>query len=103
MCCDLTKLHEKTLYGDPETVLAALRSNPKAEKGEYCLVLDLHEVPGPDQAKTAAPDLSAEAMLVETCVKEGLSLREAQERLAAEGWKKNEVKRAALALKKMFL
>ena len=37
--CDLTKLHELTLRGSAAEVLAALRANPKTEKGEYCLVL----------------------------------------------------------------
>ena len=44
VCCDLTKLHEKTLYGRPEMVLSALKANDKTEKGEYCVVLDLHNV-----------------------------------------------------------
>ena len=42
--CDLTKLHELTLRGSAAEVLAALRANPKTEKGEYCLVLDFHGV-----------------------------------------------------------
>ena len=47
--CDLTKLHELTLRGTPEAVLEALRANPKTEKGEYCLVLDLHGVELPPE------------------------------------------------------
>ena len=33
LCCDLTKVHEKTLRGSPASVLEALRENPKTEKG----------------------------------------------------------------------
>ena len=44
VCCDLTKLHEKTLYGKPAEVLSALKSNDKTEKGEYCVVMDLHSI-----------------------------------------------------------
>ena len=33
VCCDMTKLHEKTLRGTPEQVLQALKANEKTEKG----------------------------------------------------------------------
>lgn len=98
--CDLTKLHEKTLRGPAEAVLAALRANPKAEKGEYCLVLDLHGVVLPE-APAPAAELSLEARLTDRMVG-GLSLREAQEALAAAGEKKNAVKAAALRLKRLW-
>ena len=100
VCCDLTKLHEKTVYGKPAEVSAVLEANEKAEKGEYCVVLDLRNVPQPEKEKTETA-LSMEAKLVE-CMKQGMTLREAQEALAAAGEKKNAVKQAALLLKKMF-
>ena len=100
VCCDLTKLHEKTVYGKPAEVSAVLEANEKAEKGEYCVVLDLRNVPRPEKEKTETA-LSMEAKLVE-CMKQGMTLREAQEALAAAGEKKNAVKQAALLLKKMF-
>ena len=98
--CDLTKLHEKTLRGCPEDVLRALRDNPKTEKGEYCLVLDLHglRLPAPE---APAAELPLEARLVQAML-EGMSLREAQDSLALGGEKKNAVKQAALRLKKMM-
>ncbi len=97
--CDLTKLHEKTIRGTAEEVLGALRANPKAEKGEYCLVLDFHDVRL--QEEKPAADISLEAQLVEQMLA-GLSLREAQGELAAQGAKKNAVKAAALSLKRLF-
>ena len=100
VCCDLTKLHEKTVYGKPAEVSAVLEANEKAEKGEYCVVLDLRNVPRPEKENTETA-LSMEAKLVE-CMKQGMTLREAQEALAAAGEKKNAVKQAALLLKKMF-
>ena len=63
-CCDLTKLHEKTIYGTPDEVLKALKANEKTEKGEYCAVLDLHAVPKPETEKQEIP-ISAEAKLIE--------------------------------------
>ena len=100
VCCDLTKLHEKTLYGKPADVLAALKANEKTEKGEYCVVIDLHSVLVPDREKPEA-ELSVEAKLIET-MKQGKTLREAQEMLIGAGKKKNAVKQAAILLKKMF-
>ena len=100
LSCDLTKLHELTLRGTPQEVLAALRANPKAEKGEYCLVLDLHAVPAPEPEAPPA-EVGLEARLVERMLA-GESLRGATEALAAQGEKKNAVKAAALRLKKLF-
>ncbi len=99
VCCDLTKLHEKTLCGAAADVLELLKSNEKTEKGEYCVVLDLHGVPS--EMGTEPVALSPEALLVEE-MKKGLTLREAQETLVARGLRNNAVKQAALTLKKLF-
>ena len=98
--CDLTKLHEKTIRGTAEQVLADLRANPKAEKGEYCLVLDMHQVRLPEEPAPAA-EISLEARLAEQMLA-GLSLRDAQSELVLQGEKKNAVKAAALRLKRLF-
>ena len=99
--CDLTKLHEKTLRGTPEQVQRELKEKPKTEKGEYCLVLDLHRVPRPEKKQENA-EISLEARLIEAMVREGLSLRDAQNELTMNGEKKNAVKQAALNLKHLF-
>ena len=98
VCCDLTKLHEKTIYGTPAAVLKQLRENEKTEKGEYCVVLDLHDVPA-EREEQGLPAGSTEAMLAEE-ISRGLNLREAQEALIQKGIKKNAVKQAALRIKK---
>ncbi|MBE5795981.1 MAG: 16S rRNA (cytidine(1402)-2'-O)-methyltransferase [Clostridiales bacterium] len=98
--CDLTKLHEKTIRGTAGEVLDMLRANPKTEKGEYCLILDFHEVVLPEE-KAPAAEVSLEAQLVEQML-EGLDLRDAQSELVLQGAKKNAVKQAALRLKKLF-
>ncbi len=100
VCCDLTKLHEKTLRGTPEEVLKELKANEKTEKGEYCVVLDLHGV-SMKEPETETPEWPPEAKLIEA-MKQGMTLREAQEALIAQGAKKNAVKQAALTLKKLF-
>ena len=99
--CDLTKLHEKTIRGTAAEVLQMLRDNPKTEKGEYCLVLDFHDVVLPEE-KAPAAEISLEAQLVEAMLKDGLDLRDAQSELVLQGAKKNAVKQAALRLKKLF-
>lgn len=98
--CDLTKLHEKTIRGRADEVLEMLRANPKTEKGEYCLILDFHEVTLPEETAPVT-EASLEAQLVEQML-EGLDLRDAQSELVLRGAKKNAVKQAALRLKKLF-
>lgn len=100
VCCDLTKLHEKTLRGTPEQVLQALKANEKTEKGEYCVVLDLHGVTLPEE-ETGTTEQPVEGKLIEE-MKQGKTLREAQEALIGRGEKKNAVKQAALTLKRLF-
>ena len=98
--CDLSKLHELTLRGTPAQVLEQLKANEKAEKGEYCIVLDLRGVPVPEPEAPAA-ELTPELRLVGLML-EGLSLREARERLQAEGLRKNELYAAALRVKELI-
>ena len=98
--CDLTKLHELTLRGTPSQVLEALRQNEKAEKGEYCLVLDLRAVPLPEKEEPAPP-LPAELHLL-SYLMEGKTLREAREALTADGVKKNEAYAASLRVRRFL-
>ena len=98
VCCDLTKLHEKTLYGTPDEILAALTANEKTEKGEYCVVMDLHGVTA--ETEEPVPVSGSVAARLADEMDKGLSFREAQEALIRKGEKKNAVKQAALRLKK---
>lgn len=98
--CDLTKLHEKTIRGRAEDVLTQMRLNPKTEKGEYCLVLDFHQVQLPEETQPAT-DISLEAQLTDLMLT-GMDLRGAQTALVEAGCKKNAVKAAALRLKKLL-
>ncbi|MBQ9197750.1 MAG: 16S rRNA (cytidine(1402)-2'-O)-methyltransferase [Clostridia bacterium] len=98
--CDLTKLHELTLRGTAAEVLEQMRRNEKTEKGEYCIVLDFRKVPK-KQEEHAAP-VGLEAQLVETMLRENVSIREAGKLLVDQGEKKNAVYAASLRLKKLF-
>ena len=89
--CDLTKLHEKTIRGTAEEVLALLEANEKAEKGEYCLVLDMSGVELETQEEHSAASL--EAQLFEEMLS-GFDLRQAALTLSERGHKRNDVYRA---------
>ena len=89
--CDLTKLYEKTIRGTAEEVLLMLESNAKAEKGEYCLVLDMSDVAlEQEEEKTSA---SLEAQLFEELLA-GCDMRLAAQTLTERGYKRNEVYKA---------
>lgn len=96
VCCDLTKLYEKTVRGPACDVLLALRDNPKVNKGEYCVVLDLHDV----HLEADAPPLSipVEAELVSLML-EGMSMNDAVQLCVQKGVRKNVVKRAAIRIR----
>ncbi|MBQ7486683.1 MAG: 16S rRNA (cytidine(1402)-2'-O)-methyltransferase [Clostridia bacterium] len=102
--CDLTKYYEKTIRGTAEEVLSALQVNEKAEKGEYCLVLDLHEVQL-DGALTAlaAPDVAEtpELQLFKQMLA-GADLRAAMQSLRDAGMKRNLVYAAGERMKALF-
>lgn len=98
--CDLTKKYEKTIRGNVSQVLMELTSNPKADKGEYCIVFQwaAEDVPEQEESKST---LSLEAQLVDGVVR-GLDLRESMEELISRGERKNAVKAAGLAVKKLL-
>ncbi|MBQ9010814.1 MAG: 16S rRNA (cytidine(1402)-2'-O)-methyltransferase [Clostridia bacterium] len=97
--CDLTKFYEKTIRGTAQEVLEMLRSNEKAEKGEYCLVLDLHDVLQEESAERA--DQSAEVQLFEKMLA-GMDLKSAIAALREGGMKRNEAYQAGERIKQLF-
>ena len=89
--CDLTKLYEKTIRGTADEVLDMLMANEKAEKGEYCLVLDMSPVEL--EAESEKTSASLEAQLFEEMMA-GCDLRLASQTLMERGYKRNEVYKA---------
>ncbi len=67
---DLTKLHEKTYYGNINEVLNTLKNNDKSNLGEYTLIIEK------DSIKEEKQTISIEAMLIDIIVKENVSLKE---------------------------
>ena len=89
---DMTKLHEMSFRGTPEEVKEQLLRKGNYEKGEYALVLELCE----DYRYQKDEHLvSPEAMLVGSAVAAVLADRN-------NSYSKNELKSAALNLKKLF-
>lgn len=99
VCSDLTKRYEHIYRGSAPEVLAALRDNPSADKGEYCAVVDLSALPPMEEPK--APALSAELFLMSR-VLEGDDLRQAMDAAREQGYPRNELYRAKLKLEELF-
>lgn len=82
-CCalnDMTKRHERAYTGTVAQVAAQLADNPDATLGEYCIVIALPQ----SAPEPAAAPATAEQTLLALCLQEGLSLKEAVARAAAE-------------------
>jgi 16S rRNA (cytidine1402-2'-O)-methyltransferase len=101
LCNDLTKLHEISFRGTPAEVKEQLLAKGNYDKGEYALVVEIDE----DYVfNKVEHTVSAEAMLVDAMVK-GLSGKEAVAAVLADennSYSKNELKAAALRLKKLL-
>lgn len=101
LCNDLTKLHEMSFRGTPEQVKELLLAKGNYDKGEYAVVI---EVAQDYVFNKVEHTVTAEAMLVDAMVG-GLSAKEAVAAVLADennSYSKNELKAAALNLKKMF-
>jgi len=96
--CDLTKKYERTLRGSVSQVVEAIEHNPKAEKGEYCLVLAWGDGDPPEPLEKPGMEPSLEARMFDGLIR-GLSLRKSMDELIGLGEKKNAVYAASLRLK----
>ena len=102
LCNDMTKLHELSFRGTPSEVKEQLLAKGNYDKGEYALVLEIDE----DYIfNKVEHTVSAEAMLVDAMVAGDLSAKEAVKAVLEDennSYSKNELKAAALRLKKLF-
>ena len=102
LCNDLTKLHEMSYRGTPAEVKEQLLAKGNYDKGEYAVVLELDE----DYLfRKVEHTVSPEAMLVDAMVVGGLGTKEAVAAVLADennSYSKNELKAAALRLKRLF-
>ena len=102
LCNDMTKLHEMSFRGTPAEVKEQLLAKGNYDKGEYAIVLEIDE----DYIfNKVEHTVSAEAMLVDAMVAGSLGAKEAVAAVLADennSYSKNELKAAALRLKKLF-
>ena len=102
LCNDMTKLHETSFRGTPAEVKEQLLAKGNYDKGEYAIVLEVM----PEYVFSKVEHtVSAEAMLVDAMVSGNLSGKEAVAAVLADennSYSKNELKAAALRLKKLF-
>ena len=102
LCNDMTKLHEMSFRGTPAEVREQLLAKGNYDKGEYAVVLEV--APGYVFNKVEHT-VSAEAMLVDAMVSGDLNAKDAVAAVLADennSYSKNELKAAALRLKKLF-
>lgn len=95
---DLTKLHEKTYYGNINDVLNTLKNNDKSTLGEYTLIIEK------DIIKEEKQNISIEASLIDIVIKENVSLKESVNLLNARNndISKKDIYNASLNLKNML-
>ena len=102
LCNDMTKLHEMTFRGTPQEVKEQLLAKGNYDKGEFAIVVEIDE----DYIfNKVEHTVSPEAMLVDAMVAGEISSKEAVAAVLADpnnSYSKNELKAAALRLKKLF-
>ena len=102
LCNDMTKLHEMTFRGTPAEVKEQMLLKGNYDKGEFAIVIEIDE----DYIfNKVEHTVSPEAMLVDAMVGKNLSGKEAVAAVLADpntSYSKNELKAAALRLKKLF-
>ncbi len=97
--CDLTKVFEKTIRGTAGEALDQLTANENAEKGEYCIVIDLHDVePEPENREALSPEL----MILSEMLR-GSDLPDAVQTLRDSGVRRNEIYRAKESVRALLM
>ena len=96
---DLTKIHERGIFGKTSEVLNIIKDDPNIEKGEYVVVLEKKE-----EIKDEDSDISLEALLVDTMKKNGINSKDAIKYLTDNNRniKKNDLYKASLNLKDLI-
>ena len=102
LCNDMTKLHEMAFRGSPAEVKEQLLAKGNYDKGEYAVIVEVAEEYFFNKKEHA---VSAEALLVDAMVRDKLSSRDAVATVLGDennSYTKNELKSAALNLKRLF-
>ena len=102
LCNDMTKLHEMSFRGTPAEVREQLLAKGSYDKGEYAVIIEIDD----DYVfNKVEHTVSAEAMLVDAMIAGGVTAKDAVSAVLADennSYSKNELKAAALNLKRLF-
>ena len=102
LCNDMTKVHEMIFRGSPREIKEQLEDKGNWEKGEYALVIELED----DYVfNKTEHTVTPEALLTDVMVKGGFNAKDAVSAVLKDpnnSYSKNELKAAALNLKKLF-
>ena len=71
VCSELTKIHEKCIYGKIDEVIKKMKDDPNSSKGEYVILIENE----PEIKKEN--DISLEAMIVDEMINKNCSIKEA--------------------------
>ncbi len=97
---ELTKVYEKTFYGQVDDVLDRLKNHNEVEKGEYVLVGYNNDY---REQETSESQISIQGILFDKIMKKEYSLKEAVNEAAEEGIaSKNEAYKASLEIKEFI-
>jgi len=102
LCNDLTKVHEMAFRGTPAEVKEQLLAKGNYDKGEYAVIIEIAENYIFNKKEHT---VSAEAMLVDALMSGAGNIKDAVSAVLADennSYSKNELKSAALNLKKLF-
>ena len=96
---DLTKLHERGFFGRIDEVYKTIKNDPNIEKGEYAIVIQKE-----NKVEIIENEVSIEAMLVDTMIKNKCRLKDAIGLLNSnnKNLKKNDIYNASLNIKELF-
>ena len=103
LCNDLTKLHEICFRGTPDEVRQQLLDKVNYEKGEYAVIVEIDESWFFSKEEHA---VSAEALLMDAMVSGSMNAKDAINAVLADennSYSKNELKAAALNMKKIII
>ncbi len=97
---DLTKIHERGFFGKTSEVLNTIKNDSNIEKGEYVLILEKDD----NSEEKEESSISIEALLIDTMIKNNISLKEAISYLNEnnKNLKKNDIYKASLNLKNIL-
>lgn len=95
---DLTKVHEKSIYGPIEQVIKTLKEDEKSNLGEYAVVINKNE-----RIEEVVSDLSLEALLFDTAIKNQCTIKTAITILNKDSkYSKTELYNASLNIKEIM-